>query len=66
MAARPRIQEAAENAGLNHIAREDGDRPRDQFEVDGVVVTVDYKINGDIRKAWITKEFISKSGQAVM
>jgi hypothetical protein len=41
--------------GLRHVLNETGDRPRDQFERDGVQVTVDYKPNGDIRKAWVTE-----------
>lgn len=57
MTARSDIQQAADDAGWNHITREDGDRPRDQFELDGVVVTVDYKIRGDVRKAWVNERF---------
>jgi hypothetical protein len=57
MTARRQILEAAENAGWKQITREEGDRPRDQFELDGVVVTVDYKVNDVIRKAWANERF---------
>lgn len=51
---REKVLAAAGQSGLGDVLNETGDRPRDQFDRDGVQVTVDYELNGDIRKAWVT------------
>ena len=52
---REKVQVGAAQSGFGHVLNETGERPRDQFERDGVQVSVDYKLNGDIRKAWVTE-----------
>jgi hypothetical protein len=46
------IRQACTDRGLPLVF---SDESRDQFERDGALLTVDYKANGDIRKAWVNE-----------
>jgi hypothetical protein len=46
------IRQACSDRGLPLVH---SDESRDQFDRDGALLTVDYKANGDIRKAWVNE-----------
>jgi hypothetical protein len=46
------IRQACSDRGLPLVY---SDESRDQFDRDGALLTVDYKANGDIRKAWVNE-----------
>lgn len=46
------IRQACADRGIPLVF---SDELRDQFDRDGALITVDYKSNGDIRKAWINE-----------
>lgn len=46
------IRQACSDRGLPLVF---SDEARDQFDRDGALLTIDYKSNGDIRKAWVNE-----------
>jgi len=46
------IRQACDERGISLVF---SDELRDQFDRDGALLTVDYKSNGDIRKAWVNE-----------